>query len=170
MAAGAAKSVAFALLVLNLVFYFIVSILAGWALNYGVENTPQTVAEMTIPAHLFPVYFPIGNMATAFFVVFSLIAGLVGMATSIAGITNIIQWTETSLLSAASSSIITWSLTLLAMGLACKEINIGGRDTTLRALETFTIILSGTQLFCTGAIHAGVTDAMNRERSHGGRV
>ncbi|KAL5701653.1 hypothetical protein ACHQM5_026968 [Ranunculus cassubicifolius] len=170
MAAGAAKSLAFTLLALNLVLYIIVSIIAGWALNYGLDNTPQTVAQMSTPAHLFPLYFPIGNSATAFFIIFSLIAGLVGIATSLAGINNIIQWTVPNLLSAASNSIATWALTLLAMGLACKEINIGGRDGQLRALETFTIILSGTQLFCMGAIQAGVTDAMDRQKIHGGRV
>ncbi|KAF5175723.1 Membrane protein pm19l, partial [Thalictrum thalictroides] len=126
--------------------------------------------QITIPAHLFPIYFPIGNMATPFFVVFSLIAGLVGLATSISGINNILQWNVPSLHSAACFSLTTWGLTLLAMGLACKEINIGGRERNLRALETFTIILSGTQLFCTGAIHAGVTEAMDRRRNYGGRI
>ncbi|KAF5202334.1 Awpm-19-like, partial [Thalictrum thalictroides] len=131
MAAGAAKSVAFGLLILNLVLCIIVSIIAGWALNYAVDNTPQTVDQITIPAHLFPIYFPIGNMATPFFVVFSLIAGLVGLATSIAGINNILQWNVPSLHSAACFSLTTWGLTLLAMGLACKEINIGGRERNL---------------------------------------
>ncbi|MCL7050039.1 hypothetical protein MKW94_002243 [Papaver nudicaule] len=113
-----------------------------------------------MPARLFPIYFPIGNLATGFFVIFSLVAGLVGMATSVSGINNILQWTRPNLHSAATFSIISWSLTLLAMGLACKEINIGDdRGSNLRALETFTIILSGTQLFCAGALHAGINSA-----------
>lgn len=31
-----------------------------------------------------------------------------------------------------------------------------------RAMETIMIVLSGTQLFCMGAIHAGVEDAVRR--------
>ncbi|OVA20087.1 AWPM-19-like [Macleaya cordata] len=161
MAAGAAKSLAFFLLFINLVMYGIVSIIAGWALQYGINHTYEKASTLVMPAHLFPIYFPIGNMATGFFVMFSLIAGLVGIATSISGINSILQWNAPNLLSAATTSIITWSLTLLAMGLACKEINIGDRGSNLRALETFTFILSGTQLVCMGAIHAGVKDVIH---------
>ena len=35
---------------------------------------------------LFPIYFPIGNLATGFFVVFALLAGVVGISTSITGL------------------------------------------------------------------------------------
>lgn len=68
------------------------------------------------PAHLFPIYFPMGSMATGFFVVFALIAGVVGMGTSVTGLKNILQWTAPNLHSAAASSMGTWALTLLAMG------------------------------------------------------
>lgn len=141
------------------------------------------------------------------------------------------QWNGPNLHAAASSSLITWSLTLLAMGwgktnpsseifclfaiflfwktllliivlawpdrVACKEINIGWTQSNLvyiyilyssalfllknfqeteimdflcvvwlfvqRALEVLLIILSGTQLFCTGAIHAGASEVVALE-------
>ncbi|KAF8401615.1 hypothetical protein HHK36_012561 [Tetracentron sinense] len=168
MASGTSKSLAFILLVLNLVLYAIVAIIAGWAIDYGIRHTPQSASTLSIPVRMFPIYFPIGNTATGFFVIFSLIAGLVGVATSISGINNVIQWTLPNLLSAATYSITTWSLTLLAMGLACKEINIGWSDSNLRTLEVLTIILSGTQLFYVVAIHAGITDA-ERQSYRGGR-
>ncbi|KAJ8467122.1 hypothetical protein OPV22_029674 [Ensete ventricosum] len=112
---------------------------------------------LSVPARLFPIYYPIGNLATGFFVIFSLISGVVGAATSLTGLQDVTSGSASSLLSAAASSVIAWGLTLLAMGLACKEITIGWRSSSLRTLETLTIILSGTQLLCSGAIHAGVT-------------
>lgn len=39
-----------------------------------------------------------------------------------------------------------------------------------RTLEVLTIIVSGTQLLCTGAIHAGVGETVAVERPHTGRV
>ncbi|XP_043719368.1 membrane protein PM19L-like [Telopea speciosissima] len=170
MASEGPKSLAFFLLVLNLVLYGIVTIIAGWAVNYGIEYSHQTASTLTIPAHLFPIYYPIGNMATGFFVIFALIAGLVGVATSISGIDGILQWTVPNLLSAATYSTTTWFLTILAMGLACKEINIGLTDAKLRTLEVLTIIVSATQLLCMGVIHVGVTDVVNRQKFSGGRV
>ncbi|XP_042476995.1 membrane protein PM19L-like [Macadamia integrifolia] len=171
MASEAPRSLAFFLLILNLVLYGIVTIIAGWAVNYGIEHSYQTASTLKIPAHLFPMYYPIGNMATGFFVIFALIAGLVGVATSISGINSILKWTLPNLLSAATYSTTTWFLTILAMGLACKEINIGfTEDTKLRALEVLTIIVSATQFLCVGTIHVGVTDVVRQEKYSGGRV
>lgn len=59
-----------------------------------------------------------GNAATGFFVVFSLIAGVVGAASAINGINHIRSSRKESSSSAQSSAIIAWTLTLLAMGLA----------------------------------------------------
>jgi hypothetical protein len=39
-----------------------------------------------------------------------------------------------------------------------------------RTLEVVTIIVSGTQLLCTGAIHVGVEDMVARQKNLGGRV
>ncbi|KAH1046821.1 hypothetical protein J1N35_037605 [Gossypium stocksii] len=159
MASGGSKSAATMLLFLNLGLYIIVTIVAGWAVNHAIERTHETASVLSIPARIFPIFFPMGNMATGFFVIFALIAGVVGVSTSVTGLTNVFQWDAPNLNAAAASSLLTWALTLLAMGLACKEINIGWTDANLRTLEVMTIIVSSTQLFCTGAIHAGAEDA-----------
>lgn len=62
------------------------------------------------------MYDPIGNLATGFFVIFSLIAAVMGIATSLSGLRDVREWNPQGLLSAAASSIITWALTLLAVG------------------------------------------------------
>lgn len=68
------------------------------------------------PARIFPIYFPMGNMATGFFVIFSLLIGVIGITTSLTGMLNVMQWTSPGLYAAAASSLWTWALTLLAMG------------------------------------------------------
>lgn len=73
-------------------------------------------AGLVLPAHFSPVYFPMGNAATGFFVIFALIAGVVGAASALAGVNHIRAWNADSLPAAASSALIAWTLTLLAMG------------------------------------------------------
>ncbi|KAA8548558.1 hypothetical protein F0562_000175 [Nyssa sinensis] len=170
MASGTGKSAALVLLILNLILYAIVAIIASWAVNHGIEESHEKASVLPIPARIFPIYFPFGNMATGFFIIFSLIAGVVGFTTSLTGINNVLQWNLPNLYAAAASSLATWALTLLAMGLACKEIDIGWTNSNLRTLETIVIILSGTQLFCMGAIHTGIEDAVARIRRLGLRV
>ncbi|XP_022723013.1 uncharacterized protein LOC111280113 [Durio zibethinus] len=162
MASEGPKPAAIMLLFLNLGLYIIVTIIAGWVVNHAIERTHETASVLSIPARIFPIYFPMGNMATGFFVIFSLIAGVVGVTTSVTGLTNVLQWDASNLNAAAASSLLTWTLTLLAMGLACKEINIGWADANLRTLEVMTIIVSTTQLFCAGAIQAGVEDVASK--------
>ncbi|KAH1089613.1 hypothetical protein F383_29914 [Gossypium arboreum] len=158
MGSGGSKSTALMLLFLNLGLYIIVTIIAGWAVNHAIERTHETASVLSIPARIFPIYFPMGNMATGLFVIFSLIAGVVGVATSVTGVTNVLQWDAPNLGAAAASSLLTWTLTMLAMGFACKEIYIGWTDANLRTLEVITIVASATQLICTGAIHAGAEE------------
>ncbi|KAJ1405643.1 AWPM-19-like [Sesbania bispinosa] len=160
MASGGSKSVAFILLSLNLVLYFIVLVIASWAVNHGIQRSSETASVLSIPARIFPIYFPIGNMATGSFIIFALIAGVVGFITSLTGLHNIFQWNAPNLYAAAMSSFTTWALTLLAMGFACKEIELGWTDSNLRTLETITIIVSATQLLCTGVIHVGVSEVI----------
>ncbi|GAY50639.1 hypothetical protein CUMW_128240 [Citrus unshiu] len=170
MASGGSKSAAYILLMLNLALYFIVTVIAAWAVNHGIQRSREAASVLSLPARIFPIYFPFGNMATGLFVIFSLLAGVVGMGTSLAGLHNVFQWDLPNLNAAAASSLITWALTLLAMGLACKEIDIGWKDSNLRTLEVMTIIVSATQLICTGAIHAGVEDAAWKRNRMVGRV
>ncbi|CAK8563579.1 unnamed protein product [Lathyrus sativus] len=161
MASGGSKSIALILLALNLVLYFIVIVIASWAMNHGIQRSKEAASVLTTPARIFPIYFPMGNMTTGFFIIFTLIAGVVGFTTSITGLNNIFQWNATNLNAAAMSSLTTWALTLLAMGFACKEIELGWTDSNLRTLETITIIVSATQLLCTGVIHVGASEVIH---------
>jgi fatty-acid desaturase len=71
---------------------------------------------LELPAHFSPIYFAIGNAATGFFVIFAVIASVVGMAAALAGFHHFRAWSHESLPAAASSAFIAWMLTLLAMG------------------------------------------------------
>ena len=94
------------------------------------------VKGATPPVRLFPIYFPIGNLATGFFVIFALITGVVGIATSLTGLHDVSQGYPASMMSAAASSLVTWTLTVLAMGLACKEISLSARPGSLVTTTT----------------------------------
>ncbi|WCJ23653.1 AWPM-19-like family protein [Euphorbia peplus] len=156
MASGTSKSVALFLSLVNIGLYFIIIVIASWAVNHAIHLTHQTASVLSIPARIFPIFFPMGNMATGFFILYALLAGVVGIATSLTGLYNLTQMHASNLHAAAASSVTALSLTLLAMGLACKEIQIGWTESNLRTLEIVTIIVSGTQLLCTGAIYGGI--------------
>ncbi|PWA54393.1 AWPM-19-like family protein [Artemisia annua] len=113
---------------------------------------------LSLPARLFPIYYPFSNMATSYVVILSLLTGVVGFTTSATGINNVAQWKASNLYAASASALISWSLTLLAIGFACKEIDIGWSGSNLRALEVFLIIVSGTQLVSMVMIHAGIEE------------
>ncbi|KAF8027860.1 hypothetical protein BT93_E0707 [Corymbia citriodora subsp. variegata] len=165
------KPAASILLLLNFLLYFVVIVISGWAVNHAIVRSRETASVLTIPARIFPIYFPVGNMATGFLVIFSLIAGIVGMTTSATGYLNVTGGGISNLHAAAASSLITLLLTFLAMGLACKEIEIGWTNAKLRTLEVMVICVSATQLFCTGAIHAGVSEVTVNPNAYGsGRV
>jgi len=74
-------------------------------------------AILTIPARIFPIYFPMGNLATGFFIILSLLAGVVGFTSSITGLYNLFLWNAPSIHATYASSLASLSLTLLAMGL-----------------------------------------------------
>ncbi|GLJ44508.1 hypothetical protein SUGI_0934300 [Cryptomeria japonica] len=151
------KSLAGFLLVLNLCMYVTVAAIAGWALNNAIDHHYVTGPKSSIPVgfSFSPLFFPIGNEATGFMVIFSLIAGVVGAASCVSGLHHLRVWTAESLASTVSSAMTAWALTLLAMGLACKEIHLHGRSPKLITLEAFIIILSATKLFYMMAIHVG---------------
>ncbi|PKI71844.1 hypothetical protein CRG98_007783 [Punica granatum] len=147
------KNVASLLLFLNFCMYMIVLCIGGWATNIAIDRGFIIGPGFDLPAHFSPIYFPMGNAATGFFVTFSLIAGAVGIASAIAGVNHLRAWNIDSLPSAAAVGAIAWTLTLLAMGFACKEIELHIRNAKLRTMEAFLIILSATQLFYIAAIH-----------------
>ncbi|KAK3187718.1 hypothetical protein QYF36_016110 [Acer negundo] len=144
MASTVGRNIAAPLLFLNLVMYFIVLGFASWCLNKyinGQTNHPSFG----------------GNGATMFFLIFSMMAAVVGVTSKFAGGNHIRAWRNDSLAAAGATSIVSWALTVLAFGLACKEINIGGwRGWRLKILEAFIIILTFTELLYLLLLHAGL--------------
>ncbi|XVF62767.1 hypothetical protein PTKIN_Ptkin09bG0035000 [Pterospermum kingtungense] len=137
------RNVAAPLLFLNLIMYFIVLGFASWCINRLIDG--QT-AHPSMG----------GNGATTFFLIFSILAAVVGIVSKFAGGHHIRSWRSDSLAEAGSSSLIAWALTALAFGFACKHINIGGwRGWRLKIVEAFIIILTFTQLLYVLLLHAG---------------
>ncbi|KAA8519570.1 hypothetical protein F0562_013806 [Nyssa sinensis] len=148
------KPVASLLLVLNFCMYATILGISGWATNKAFKHGFTISAGFDLPPHFSPIYFPMGNAATGFFVIFALIAGVVGIGSVISGLNHVRVWNVDSLPSAASAAAIAWALTLLAMGFAWKEIEQQMRNAPLRTMEAFLIILSATQLIYIVAIHS----------------
>ncbi|XP_047319063.1 membrane protein PM19L [Impatiens glandulifera] len=137
------RNMAAPLLFLNLVMYFIVLGFASWCINRyinGQTNHPSFG----------------GNGATPFFLTFAMLAAVVGIVSKMAGGAHIRAWRNDSLAAAGSSSLVAWAVTMLAFGLACKEISVGGwRGWRLKILEAFIIILAITQFLELLVLHAG---------------
>ncbi|XP_022715671.1 uncharacterized protein LOC111274915 [Durio zibethinus] len=155
MANDQMKPVAALLLFLNFCMYVIILGIGGWSVNKAIDHGFIIGPGFELPAHFSPINFPMGNAATGFFVTFAMLAGVVGVASAIAGLNHIRSWNASSLPSAASIAGIAWTLTVLAMGFACKEIELEIRNARLRTMEAFSIILTVTQLFYIAAIHGG---------------
>ncbi|KAH7293433.1 hypothetical protein KP509_28G025700 [Ceratopteris richardii] len=135
------KTMAAPLLVLTFLMYLIVLGIAGWAFNRILDTGGIAGA----------------NSATFPFVLLSLIAGVVGVASSLTGIHHMKAWRTDSGSSAAASALIAWLLTLLAFGLACKEIHTSRfRGSRLKTLEAFVIIVSASQLVYLLLLHASL--------------
>ncbi|EAY73285.1 hypothetical protein OsI_01159 [Oryza sativa Indica Group] len=160
------KPVALLLLILNLCMYVILAIIGGWAVNISIDRGFILGPGLRLPAHFHPIFFPIGNWATGFFVVFSLFAGVVGIASGLVGFSHIRHWNYYSLQPAATTGLLAWALTVLAMGLACQEISLDRRNAKLGTMEAFTIVLTATQLFYILAIHSGSRGPVPVERPH----
>ncbi|GER24562.1 AWPM-19-like family protein [Striga asiatica] len=153
MAGENLKPIAGLLLVLNLCMYTTVLGIGSWAINRAINHGFIIGPGFDLPEHFSPIHFPMGNAATGFFVLYALIAGVVGVASAISGLNHIRHWDRESLPAATSAANMAWSLTLLATGFAWKEINLYTRNARLRTMEAFIIILSATQLFYIAAIH-----------------
>ncbi|KAL3692023.1 hypothetical protein R1sor_005674 [Riccia sorocarpa] len=138
MAVNVGRALTAPLLFLNFAMFVVVLGLAGHFLDEIITGTAG------------------GNAATPIFVPLALIAGVVGCASVIAGVFHLAFWRNETLASTNVVAWVSWSLILLAMGLASKEIHIGGRSSKHRVLEAFVIILSFTQLVYILVLHAGV--------------
>ena len=63
-----------------------------------------------------------GNAATFYFLLMVLIASVVGLASTVAGIHHLRVWRTESLAAAASAALIAWTLTLLAFGVRKPDV------------------------------------------------
>jgi len=135
---------------LNFCMYMIILGISGWALNRIMDLSSGAGGNVGGVAS-FATGF--GNRATLFLIIFSLIAGVTGIASTLAGFMHTGLWRAESLATAAATALIAWLLTLLALGLACKEIHTSGRDRKLITLESFVIILAATQLLYLIMLH-----------------
>ncbi|KNA24875.1 hypothetical protein SOVF_011630 [Spinacia oleracea] len=153
MANTSMKPVASLLLLLNFCMYVVLLGIGGWAMNRAIDHGFIIGPGLELPAHFSPIYFPMGNAATGFFVMFALIAGVVGSASCISGFLHLRTWSRESSPATAAVATIAWTLTLLAMGFACKEISLQYRNARLVAMEAFSIILSVTQLLYVATLY-----------------
>lgn len=133
--AGLGRLLAAPLIIFNLICAIIILGLAGRVLDKQITGQPQ------------------GNGATLFLVLFSLIAGVVAIASYIAAAHHMRVWRSESGAASQAVSWIAWLLLIIAFCLAWKEIHIGGRNKKLKALEAFTIILTLTHLLYLLALH-----------------
>ncbi|KAL8214223.1 hypothetical protein R6Q57_003672 [Mikania cordata] len=132
------------LLFLNLVMYFITLGFASWCLNRLINRQTHH-----------PSFG--GNGATEFLLEFAILASVLGIVSKFAGGNHLRAWRNDSLAAAGSSSLVAWAVTVLACGVACKEINLGGhRGWRLRIVEAFIIILAVTELLYVLLMHAGL--------------
>ncbi|XP_076960017.1 membrane protein PM19L-like [Bidens hawaiensis] len=156
MGLSGAKPATFFFFFINLALYLLVIVIASLEVDLGIRDSRKQASRKAGPAEL--VYYPFGNMATGYVVIFSLLTGVVGFTTSVTGWSNVAQPNASKLYAASASSLITWSLTLLAMGFASKERNIGWTGDNLNILESLLMILSGTQLLGLMAIHVEIEE------------
>ncbi|KAJ3706361.1 hypothetical protein LUZ61_010066 [Rhynchospora tenuis] len=144
MVRSAVRDLSAPLLVINLIFYLIVVGYASWNLNHFIHGQ---AASPGVGA----------NEATIYFLIFAILAGVVGAASILSGLYHNCLWRTDTLPAAASSAVTAWAITALAFGLACKEIHIGGeRGWRLRVLEASIVIVAATQLFYVLLLHTGM--------------
>ncbi|KAH9538536.1 hypothetical protein CY35_15G011500 [Sphagnum magellanicum] len=144
MAFGIGRGLSTPLLVINFILYLVAACLAGWALNRDIDSNVGTA-------------YYVGNAATQWFLPIALIASVVGLASVLTGVHHVRVYRADSLPAAHAASLIAWLLTLLALGLAAKEIHIGGpRSKRLKTLEAFIIILAFFELLYLLSLHAGI--------------
>ncbi|XP_078440229.1 membrane protein PM19L-like [Wolffia australiana] len=144
MAGKGLRNVAAPLLFLNFLLYAAVVFFASWNLNNFIDGLSHHPAVA-------------GNGATFYFLVFAILAGVIGVASKLAGGNHVRSWRSDSLAAAAASALVAWAVTALAFGLACKEIHIGGyRGWRMRVLEGLIIAVTFTQLLYSAVVHAGI--------------
>ncbi|CAO2842261.1 unnamed protein product [Amaranthus hypochondriacus] len=129
------------LLFLNFCMYIVVLAISGWAMNKIINHGNVGGGE---------------NAATLYFILFSLISGTVGAVSCSFGLNHVSEWGPESLPAAAAAATVAWSLTILALGFACKHIKLETNNQQLKTLEAFIIILSATMGMYIGSIHGAM--------------
>jgi hypothetical protein len=99
MAFGAGRALTAPLAGINFILYLISIVLAGWAINKSIEGE-----------------YIGGNAATAFFLPLAIIAAVVGLASTLAGIYHLRVYRSDSLSAAHAVALIALLLTLLGLG------------------------------------------------------
>ncbi|KAG0491712.1 hypothetical protein HPP92_005110 [Vanilla planifolia] len=89
------------LLLLNFAMYIIVIGFASWCLNHFINGQSHYPGELRRVA---------GNGATFYFLVFSILAGVLGVASKLTGANHLRTWRSDSHGAAASSAVIAWPL------------------------------------------------------------
>lgn len=130
------------LVFINFVLYIAIAAISGWALNNAIDRGWEVVSY---------------NPATFYFVMFALLAGVVGIAAKLSGAHHLRVWHSESLAGSNAAGFIAWLLTLLAMGLAWKQISLGGAFMSfqMKLLEALVIIVAVTQLLYLLGVGAG---------------
>jgi hypothetical protein len=131
------------LLLFNLICSIIILGLAGYYLDKYISG-----------GNLFSTGF-LGNGATLFLVIFSIIAAMLAIASYLAALHHLRVWNAESGAAASAVAWIAWLLLIVAFCLAWKEIHIGHRGTKLKVLEAFVIILTFTHFLYTLVLHIG---------------
>ncbi|KAG0627649.1 hypothetical protein M758_2G218400 [Ceratodon purpureus] len=143
--ASVGRGLASPLLTINFILAVVGACLAGWALNRNFDCAMR-VGEGCV-----------GNGITSVFLPLALIACVVTIAAKFAGTHHLRVWRTDSLAAAAATALIALLLTFLALGVAIKEIKVGGyRPKRLKALEAIIIILGFFEILYTMSLHAGV--------------
>jgi hypothetical protein len=145
------------LLLFNLICSIIILGLAGYYLDKSISSSsPGALSGFE------------GNAATGYFVIFSIIAGMVAIASYLSALHHLRVWSAESGAATSAAAWIAWLLLIIAFCLAWKEIHIGHVGSKLKVLEAFVIILTFTHLLYTLVLHIGdrVSDANTGYRSH----
>lgn len=138
--AGIGRLLAAPLILFNLACAIIILGLAGRSLDRAISRGGGSFG---------------GNGATQYLVLFSLIAGVVAIASYITALHHMRVWDANSGSASQAAGWIAWLLLIVAFCLAWKEIHIGGREVKLKVLEAFVIILTVTHLIYTLVLHLG---------------
>ncbi|XP_020586111.1 uncharacterized protein LOC110028555 [Phalaenopsis equestris] len=137
------KGVLHLLLLLNLMMCVAVLGLAGWSIDKYIDHNAARQRFR-------------GNIATTYLLMVSLITGVTGVCSAVAGLIHLCAWRGDSLASAVSSALISWAITTLAFGFTCKQMKMRNREPHMKALEAFIIILTATQLVYLIMLHLGI--------------